>query len=169
MRYRNIAAVLALALTVAACGGNDRDSSAVFSPEPTQNIVETAASTGTFNTLIAAVEAAGLAETLRGDGPYTVFAPTDAAFAQLPEGTVEALLLPENRDDLIALLSYHVVSGEVLAAEVVTLTSAGTIHGNAINISVSDGAVMVDGANVVQTDIISSNGVIHVIDSVINP
>jgi uncharacterized surface protein with fasciclin (FAS1) repeats len=133
------------------------------------DIVDTAVAAGSFNTLVAAVQAAGLVETLKGDGPFTVFAPTDAAFAALPEGTVESLLKPENRDQLVAVLTYHVVPGKVTAADVVNLSEAGTVNGENITISSSYGKVKVDGATVVQADVMASNGVIHVIDQVILP
>ncbi len=134
-----------------------------------KDIVETAASNGSFNTLVAAIEAAGLSETLRGDGPFTVFAPTDAAFAKLPAGTVETLLKPENIDQLTAILTYHVVAGEVTSAQVVKLSSAKTINGQAVEIRTSNGTVMIDGATVAAVDVMASNGVIHVIDEVILP
>lgn len=134
-----------------------------------QNIVEVAQSAGSFTTLVAAVEAAGLAETLSGPGPFTVFAPTDEAFAKLPAGTVESLLLPENREQLVSILTYHVVPGKVMAADVVNLQTATTVQGSHITIDASSGAVMVDNATVTQTDIEASNGVIHVIDTVIIP
>jgi len=133
------------------------------------DIVDTAVSAGSFNTLVAAVKAAGLVETLKGKGPFTVFAPTDAAFAKLPAGTVENLLKPENKATLVAILTYHVVAGEVKAADVVKLSKATTVNGKDVKISVMGGKVMVDNANVVKTDIATSNGVIHVIDSVIIP
>ena len=133
------------------------------------NVVETAQSAGTFNTLIAAATAAGLAETLATTADITVFAPTDAAFAALPAGTVDDLLKPENKDKLIAILTYHVVPGKVMAKEVVNLTEAKTVQGSAVKIKVHGGKVSIDGANVVKTDIETSNGVIHVIDSVILP
>ena len=133
------------------------------------DIVDTAVAAGSFNTLVAAVEAAGLVDTLKGEGPFTVFAPTDEAFAALPEGTVASLLEPENRDQLVAVLTYHVVAGEVTAEQVVELTSAETVQGDTIDIAVVDGAVMIDGATVVQADIMTDNGVIHVIDQVILP
>ncbi|WP_439106869.1 fasciclin domain-containing protein [Congregibacter sp.] len=136
---------------------------------PTQNIVEIAAGNPDFSTLVAAVQAAGLVDVLAGEGPFTVFAPTNAAFAKLPEGTVETLLLPENKDQLTAVLTYHVVAGKVMAAEVVTIDSAATVQGEAVSISTSDAGVMVDGAMVVMTDIEALNGVIHVIDTVILP
>lgn len=124
---------------------------------------------GSFKTLAAALKAAGLVDTMKGEGPFTVFAPTDEAFAKLPAGTVESLLLPENKEKLIAVLTYHVVSGKVLASEVVKLKSAKTVNGKDVMIKVSDKGVMVDAAKVVVTDIETSNGVIHVIDSVILP
>ena len=131
------------------------------------NIVETAVSAGSFTTLVAAVQAADLADTLAGDGPYTVFAPTDEAFAKLPEGTVEALLA--NPDKLRAILLYHVVPGKVSAADVISLSTATTAQGSDVNIRVADGSVMVNNALVTATDIETSNGVIHVIDTVILP
>lgn len=133
------------------------------------DIIDVAVAANDFNTLAAALEAAGLIETLKGDGPFTVFAPTDAAFAALPEGTVENLLKPENREQLIAILTYHVVPGKVLAADVVKLDKAKTVNGSDVMIKVADGNVSVDDAKVVKTDIDASNGVIHVIDTVILP
>ena len=134
-----------------------------------KDIVDTAVAAGQFSTLAAALDAAGLIDTLKGDGPFTVFAPTDEAFANLPEGTVENLLKPENRDQLIAVLTYHVVPGKVKAEQVVTLDSATTVNGADVTISVADSGVQVDDANVIKTDIAASNGVIHVIDAVILP
>ena len=134
----------------------------------TKNIVETAVAAGSFKTLVAAVQAAGLAETLSG-GNFTVFAPTDEAFAKLPAGTLEMLLKPENKAKLAAILTYHVVPGTVKAADVVKLTNAGTVQGQRVDILAKDGTVTVDGAKVVKTDIACSNGVIHVIDTVILP
>lgn len=134
-----------------------------------QDIVDTAVSAGSFKTLVAAVQAAGLVETLKGEGPFTVFAPTDEAFAKLPKGTVESLLKPENKDKLIAVLTYHVVPGKVMAKDVVKLTEAKTVQGSSVNIAVKDGKVMVDGAHVIKADVATSNGVIHVIDAVILP
>jgi len=133
------------------------------------DIVETAAAAGSFKTLVAAVNAAGLTETLKGEGPFTVFAPTDEAFAKLPEGTLEMLLRPENKEKLAAILTYHVVSGKVTAEEVVKLSSAESVSGKKIDIKTSDGKVMVDGATVIKTDIMAENGVIHVIDTVMMP
>jgi uncharacterized surface protein with fasciclin (FAS1) repeats len=134
-----------------------------------QDIVDIAASNGSFSTLVAAVQAAGLVETLKGPGPFTVFAPTDEAFAKLPKGTVENLLKPENRSQLVAILTYHVVPGKVTAKDVAGLSQAKTVEGQSVAISVNNGTVMVDQAHVVQADIMASNGVIHVIDSVILP
>jgi uncharacterized surface protein with fasciclin (FAS1) repeats len=132
-------------------------------------IVNTAIAAGKFNTLVAAVQAAGLVDTLNGPGPFTVFAPTDEAFAKLPAGTLEMLLKPENKSKLAAILTYHVVPGSVKAADVVKLKNATTVNGQRIDIKVDGGKVMVDGANVVSTDIACSNGVIHVIDGVMLP
>lgn len=137
--------------------------------KPSKDIVETAVSNGSFNTLVAAIQAAGLVETLQGDGPFTVFAPTDAAFAKLPDGTVESLLLPENKDQLVAILTYHVVAGKVTSAEVVKLDSATTVNGQAVQIVTKGDVVMIDGATVTAVDVMASNGVIHVIDEVILP
>ena len=133
------------------------------------DIVDVAVSAGQFNTLAAALEAAGLVDTLKGDGPFTVFAPTDAAFAKLPAGTIDNLLKPENKDQLIAILTYHVVSGNVMAADVVKLSSAATVNGAAVSIEVDNGIVRIDNATVLKTDIGASNGVIHVVDTVILP
>jgi uncharacterized surface protein with fasciclin (FAS1) repeats len=133
-----------------------------------KNIVEVAAGNPDFSTLVAAVKAAGLVDTLSGTGPFTVFAPTNAAFAKLPAGTVEDLLKPENKDKLTAILTYHVVAGEVMAADVVKLSSANTVNGKAVTISTANG-VQINDANVTATDIDASNGVIHVIDTVILP
>ena len=134
-----------------------------------RDLVETAVAAGQFNTLAAALKAAGLVETLKGAGPFTVFAPTDAAFAKLPKGTVEDLLKPENKAKLTAILTYHVVPGRVMAADVVKVKDARTVQGGSLKVTAAGGKVMVDGANVVKTDISASNGVIHVIDSVVLP
>jgi uncharacterized surface protein with fasciclin (FAS1) repeats len=135
--------------------------------KPTKDIVETAVAAGSFKTLVAAVEAAGLVETLKSKGPFTVFAPTDAAFAKLPAGTVEALL--KDKAKLSAILTYHVVPGDVRAADAMKLASAKTVNGQSLSIKASNGSVMIDNAKVVQTDIVTTNGVIHVIDSVVLP
>ncbi len=138
-------------------------------PEP-MDIVDTAVADGRFQTLVAAVTAAGLVDTLKGEGPFTVFAPTDDAFAALPAGTVESLLLPENKQALTDILLYHVVSGKVMAADVVGLTAAPTVLGKDITITVRDGKVFLnDTVEVIITDIEASNGVIHVIDAVLLP
>lgn len=134
-----------------------------------QDIVDIAASNDAFGTLVAAVKAAGLVDTLKSDGPFTVFAPTNDAFAKLPAGTVENLLKPENKDQLVKVLTYHVVAGKVMAADVVGLSEAPTVQGQSAKVTVKDGGVMIDNANVIKTDIKASNGVIHVIDSVILP
>lgn len=134
-----------------------------------KDIVDTAVEAGQFETLAAALESAGLVETLKEPGPYTVFAPTDEAFAALPEGTVEALLQPENRDQLIDILTYHVVPGRVMAADVVQIDEAEAANGRMLDIEVVGDGVMVNDATVTATDITASNGVIHVIDSVLLP
>ena len=134
-----------------------------------KDIVDTAVSAGSFNTLVAAVQAAGLVEILKGEGPYTVFAPTDEAFAKLPDGTVEDLLKPENKDKLVSILTYHVVPGKVMSADVMELSEAETVQGENLDISVKDGVVLIDNAKVIKPDIIASNGVIHVIDMVVIP
>ena len=133
------------------------------------DIVDTAVAAGDFNTLAAALEAGGLVDTLKGEGPYTVFAPTDDAFAKLPDGTVEMLLKPENKDKLVAILTYHVVPGKVKAADVVALNSATTVNGSDVAIRVDDEKVFVNDSRVVSTDIWASNGVIHVVDTVLLP
>ncbi len=137
--------------------------------ESKPDIVEIAASAGSFNTLVAAVKAAGLVETLQGEGPFTLFAPTDEAFAKLPAGTVEDLLKPENKEKLQAILTYHVVPGRVMAEDVAGLSSATTVQGQSLRVSIENGTPMVDNAKIIQTDIDASNGVIHVIDSVVIP
>ena len=134
-----------------------------------KDIVDTAVAAGDFKTLATALQAAGLVDTLKGKGPFTVFAPTDEAFAKLPAGTVENLLKPENHEKLVSILTYHVVPGKVMAKDVVKLHEAKTVNGKDVKIMTEGGKVMVDNANVVKTDIACSNGVIHVIDSVILP
>ena len=141
----------------------------VLMPPAPKDIVDTAVAAGSFNTLVAAVKAAGLVDTLKGDGPFTVFAPTDDAFAKLPKAAIADLLKPENKGKLTAILTYHVVPGKVMAADVVNLDSAKTAQGSNVAIMTKDGNVMVDGAKVVATDIECANGVIHVIDTVIMP
>ncbi len=134
-----------------------------------KDIVDTAVAAGQFKTLTAALDAAGLVATLIGPGPFTVFAPTDAAFAKLPEGTVTTLLKPENKAALTAILTYHVVPGTVMAADVVKMTEAKTVNGAMVRITVNNGTVMINNAKVVMTDIVATNGVIHVIDTVLMP
>lgn len=157
------AAVLGLALSLGLVG------SATAETLPDKDIVEIAASADSFKTLVAAVQAAGLVDVLKSKGPFTVFAPTDEAFGKLPAGTVEYLLKPENKSKLVSVLTYHVVPGRVTAGEVVSLGSAKTVSGQDLSISAKDGAVMVDQAHVTGTDIMASNGIIHVIDSVMLP
>ncbi|MBT8203029.1 MAG: fasciclin domain-containing protein [Acidimicrobiia bacterium] len=179
MKLRLIALMAVLALVAAACGGDDTDAEATttteapatttttMAEEMTATVVDIAVDGG-FTTLVAAVQAAGLADTLSGDGPFTVFAPTDDAFAALPDGVLDALL--EDTDTLAEILTYHVVPGKVLAADVVGLTSATTVQGEDIAIEVVDGGVLLNGnANVTTTDIEAVNGVVHVIDNVILP
>ena len=134
-----------------------------------KDIVDVAASNEDFSTLVAAIKAAGLVETLKGEGPFTVLAPTNAAFAKLPEGTVENLLKPENKDQLTAILTYHVIAGNNPASAVVTLDSAPTVNGQNVTISVDGDTVSINNATVTATDIEASNGVIHVIDTVLLP
>jgi transforming growth factor-beta-induced protein len=134
-----------------------------------KDIVDTAVEAEDFTTLVAAVKAAGLVETLKGDGPFTVFAPTNDAFGKLPKGTVDTLLKPENKEKLVSVLTYHVVPGKVMAADVIKLKNAKTVQGSEVDIVVTDGNVKIDNANVVKTDIECGNGVIHVIDAVILP
>lgn len=164
--------VIALALMLAAgakadCGAVDAQHAAAATTEKPKDIVETAIAAGNFTTLVAAVQAAGLVETLKGKGPFTVFAPTDEAFAKLPKGTVESLL--KDKEKLAGILTYHVVSGAVMAKDVVKLTKAETVQGQSVTIKTEKDKVMIDKATVVMTDIVCSNGVIHVIDAVILP
>ncbi len=155
-RILALLAVTALALAPAAAGTH-----------ATKDVVDTAVAAGDFTTLAKALQTAGLVETLKGAGPFTVFAPTDDAFAKLPAGALDALL--KDKAKLTAVLTYHVVPGKVMAADVVKLDSANTVNGKSVKIKVAGGTVMVDGAKVIKTDIKCSNGVIHVIDSVILP
>ena len=165
-RFVVLGLVLALGSVPAFAGGSCSSSSAKQAAN-SGDIVATASSAGSFDTLVAAVQAAGLVETLQSDGPYTVFAPTDEAFAKLPEGTVEELLA--DPDQLRAILLYHVVPGKVMAADVVSLDSATTAQGSDVHIMLADGSVKINDAIVTATDIETSNGVIHVIDTVIIP
>ncbi|WP_256936873.1 fasciclin domain-containing protein [Vibrio diabolicus] len=133
------------------------------------DIVDVATENGSFNTLVAAVKAADLVDTLKGEGPFTVFAPTDDAFAKLPDGTIDMLLMPENKDKLVSILTYHVVPGKVMAADVVKLDKATTVQGQDVMIKTMGDKVMVNDANVMATDVKAKNGVIHVIHTVIMP
>jgi len=137
--------------------------------QPSKDIVDTAVASGSFDTLVAAVQAAGLVDALKAEGPLTVFAPTDEAFAQLPEGTVDNLLKPENKDQLVQILTYHVVPGRLTASEVTSMAGTTTLQGEQITFKVDNGKVYVDGAEVIQADVSTSNGVIHIIDQVILP
>ena len=134
-----------------------------------KNIVENAAASSEHTTLVAAVQAAGLAETLSGAGPFTVFAPTNAAFDKLPQGTVQSLLTPEKKGDLTSILTYHVVAGAVKAADLTDGQKVKTLQGEELTVSIKDGKVMINGANLITADVISSNGVTHVIDGVLTP
>lgn len=175
MRYL-IAFILIFGLTATsseahcgACGSDKHDnkSTSASVKKDVNSIIETAEEAGSFKTLLAALKAAGLGEALSGDGPFTVFAPTDEAFAALPEGTVESLL--QDKEKLASILTYHVLSGSVEAKDVVKINSAKTLNGQSISIKVKDEVVMLDNARVITTDIICSNGVIHIIDAVILP
>jgi uncharacterized surface protein with fasciclin (FAS1) repeats len=137
--------------------------------EEKQDIVDTAISAGSFDTLVATLEAADLISTLKGDGPFTVFAPTDKAFAKLPSGTLADLLKPENKSKLQSILTYHIIPSQVMAADVAALTEAKTVNGANLTVKADTGKVMVDEAQVIKTDIVCSNGVIHVIDAVVMP
>ena len=160
---------LATAALLAACSTGSQ-TTATPAAAVQADIVDTAVSAGQFNTLVAAVQAAGLVDTLKSPGPFTVFAPTDDAFAKLPEGTVDNLLKPENKDQLVAVLTYHVISGEVFSKDLAGKTvEAATVQGSTVDIDATGGGVKVDGANVIAADVDASNGVIHVIDSVILP
>lgn len=173
-RFTLLSVLLVAIIAIAACAPVPTPTP---TPEPTaipepvlSDIVDTAVADGRFTTLAAALGAADLVDTLKGEGPFTVFAPTDDAFAKLPEGTVESLLLPENLEQLKSILLYHVVSGKVMASDVVTLESADTVLGDAVSIKVQDGKVYLnDTVEVTITDVEASNGVIHVIDAVLLP
>ena len=160
---KKLLALAAVAL-LAACATPAKETKA-----PAADIVDTAVSAGSFNTLVAAVQAAGLVDTLKSPGPFTVFAPTDEAFAKLPAGTVETLLKPENKDQLVAILTYHVLPGKVMSQDIAGKTLApATVQGSTVDINATNG-VKVDNATVIAADIGASNGVIHVIDTVILP
>lgn len=141
---------------------------AAMAQDATSDIVDTAVAAGDFTTLVAAVQAAGLVDTLKGEGPFTAFAPTDAAFAALPEGTVDTLLKPENKDQLVSILTYHVVPGAVMSSDLTEGMSAATVQGGEVTFTL-DGGAKVNDANITTADIAASNGVIHVIDAVIMP
>jgi uncharacterized surface protein with fasciclin (FAS1) repeats len=158
---RKFATLAAAAATAAVMAGSAHAADA--------DIVDTAVANGNFTTLAAALEAAGLVDTLKGEGPFTVFAPTDDAFAKLPEGTIATLLEPANKDQLTAILTYHVVPGEVTAAQVAGTTEAETVNGKMLTIDASGGTVMVNNATVTTADVMATNGVIHVIDTVLLP
>jgi uncharacterized surface protein with fasciclin (FAS1) repeats len=163
---------LLLAVALVGCGGAavaEPTANTAATAQGNTNIVDTASEAGSFKTLAAALKAADLADTLKGPGPFTVFAPTDDAFAKLPPGTLDSLLKPENKSKLQGILTYHVVSGRVGSDKVVALSAAKTVQGGEVKISHDAGGVMVNGAKVVKTDIRCSNGVIHVIDSVLIP
>ena len=166
-RFLTAAAAVAFAASALLA---DAPAASANKPTPTGDIVETAVGAGQFKTLAAALEAAGLVEALKGQGPFTVFAPTDEAFAKLPAGTVEELLKPENREKLKAVLLYHVVPGKVVAADVLKMNGkeAKTLQGGKVKVRTS-GGVMVDNAKVLKTDVMAANGVIHVIDTVLMP
>jgi len=174
MRTQALLITTLLSLALFGCAKDAPDASNTTAAEAaaaatSPDIVAVAASAGQFNTLVAALKAGGLVETLQGPGPFTVFAPTDEAFAKLPAGTLDSLLMPENKDQLVSILTYHVVAGKVTADEVVKLDSAVTVQGESVTISTSDSGVSVNDANVIKADVMASNGVIHVIDTVLIP
>ena len=165
---RMIVATAALGAVAGCAAISDTVTSATTAPSG--DIVETAIGAGSFTTLVAAVQAAGLVETLQGEGPFTVFAPTDDAFAALPEGTVETLLRPENRDELVTILTYHVVPGQVAAADLIgTSSDVATVEGRTVAVDGTGDGVTVNGATVQTPDVFATNGVIHVIDTVLLP
>jgi len=172
--FRNLLSIVAVTAISAASfapahAGNCNSGVSAETAGAKADIVDTAMGAGSFNTLVAAVKAADLVDALKSEGPFTVFAPTDEAFAALPEGTVEALLLPENKDQLISILTYHVVAGEVPASVAVTLEDAETLNGQSFHLKVKKDALFINDAKVVEADIKTSNGVIHVIDKVLIP
>lgn len=157
---KKVISVIALCLLLAG---------SIMAGTPNKDIVDTAVAAGQFTTLAKALQAAGLVDTLKGKGPFTVFAPTDAAFAKLPAGTLEDLLKPENKSKLVAILTYHVVPGELKAKDLEKRTSVKTVNGEPLKITTRDGKVMINDANVVKANILCSNGVIHAIDTVLLP
>jgi len=167
MKKVSISIVAGLLAVLAACGDDESTSTATSASVEVGDIVAVASEAGSFSTLVAAVQAADLVSTLQGDGPFTVFAPTDDAFAALSDGVLDALLLPENKDVLVKILTYHVVAGKVMAADVAA-GDVATVEGQTVSLGI-DGGVTVNGATVIAADIEASNGVIHVIDAVILP
>ncbi len=161
---KNLKVLTVLVVTLSVLGAQ-----AIAGNYAKKDIVDTAVSAGSFNTLVAALKAADLVETLKGKGPFTVFAPTDEAFEKLQEGTLEDLLKPENKEKLVAILTYHVVAGKVTSDQVAGIKEAVTVNGKSLAVEVKDGKVMVDNAMVVGTDVMASNGIIHVIDTVVIP
>jgi uncharacterized surface protein with fasciclin (FAS1) repeats len=161
--------IFLFSLPSTALAGGHEHTAGTMSAAGTNDIVDTAVSAGSFNTLVRAVQAADLVGTLKSDGPFTVFAPTDEAFAKLPEGTLENLLKPENKSQLQAILTYHVLPGKIMSADAAMVSSAKTVNGKSFRIAKSANGLMVDNANVIKADIAASNGVIHVIDRVILP
>ncbi|MEM1107755.1 MAG: fasciclin domain-containing protein [Planctomycetota bacterium] len=167
-----VAAALGFAASPVLAGGegcNYDKKSAKTASAASPDIVDTAVSAGSFNTLVAAVQAAGLVDTLKGEGPFTVMAPTDEAFAKLPEGTVESLLEPENRDQLVAILTYHVIPAKAKAKDALKAGDVATVQGQELSFAIDEEQAQVNGINIVQADILTSNGVIHVIDEVLLP
>ena len=162
-------AALALVSATLLLAGNAAFAGAHLASEKPKDIVDTAVSAGSFTTLVAALKAAGLVDALRGEGPFTVFAPTDEAFAALPAGTLDTLLKPESKETLTAILLYHVVPGKVMSSDITGNIAAETLEGTTVAVSPAGGGVTVNGANVVAADIVASNGVIHVVDAVILP
>ncbi len=170
-KLTNVVAVLGIAIGIAACGAtNGKESMSSDKSMAKADIVDTAVSAKQFNTLVTAVQAAGLVETLKSEGPFTVFAPTDDAFAALPDGTVESLLKPENKDKLVAILTYHVVSGKVMSADIAGKELVvASVQGSSLDVNAKGGSVMINNATVIGADVEASNGVIHVIDTVLLP
>ena len=169
MKSQRISSIRLLAVTLIMAGTALVGIGRAGDKSESKDIVAVASGAGNFKTLVAAVKAAGLVETLQGTGPFTVFAPTDEAFAKLPAGTVETLLMPENKAKLQSILKYHVVSGKVMAKDAMKLNSANTVEGSSVSIKTMNGGVMVNDAHVTKADIKASNGVIHAIDTVLMP
>jgi uncharacterized surface protein with fasciclin (FAS1) repeats len=167
--FTRFAAALAVFAATIAAFGFSADQQRQPAQQQQKDIVDTAVAAGQFKTLAAALKAGGLVETLKGEGPFTVFAPTDEAFAKLPDGTIDELLKPENKDKLVAILTYHVVPASATSSDVANMKSAKTVNGKEVRLQARDGKVMVNNANVIKADIMASNGVIHVIDTVLIP